>query len=174
MIDMTAITTKAEELEFDLTKVNRELKRLASVKHRLKKTPIRSDFNEVMTKTLQEEELLKCVKTYINGPRRIVSNLTQSDIDSLTLDETMKALKAIQSKKSHTKWLTTEPGNNDDYREACLIEARLKAHRDAMSPRKLGMVSKSDALEMLESLRIVSDLTAEECIDRIMKFIEEV
>lgn len=174
MINMQAIVETAASLDNDLEKVNRELKRIASVKCRLKKMPGRSDFQENMTAVLQEEELLKNVKSYISGPRKTVSTLTQDEVDHMTLDETMKALKAIQSKKTHTKWLTTIPGDNDEYREACRIEQMLKSHRDCMSPGQLGMLSKVDMLKMIDTLRLCDDLSIEDCLDRIVEYVKEV
>ena len=173
MIDMRNIATVAEELNYDLEVINRELKRLASVKCRIKKMPGRSDFQEKLTEVLQEEEMMKCVKAYVVGPRKNVNYLTQDEVDSMTLDETMKALKAIQSKKTHTKWLTTEPGDNDEYREACRIEQMLKDHRDSMAPKKLGMLGKNDVMQMLDTVGMCNDLTAEECIEQLRRMIKE-
>ena len=171
-IDMTAVTTKAAELDFDIDLVQKELKRIASVKCRLKKMPGRPSFHDEMTRVLQEEQLLKNVREYINGPRKNVSTLTQEEVDIMTIDDVMKALKAIQSKKTHTKWLTDEPGNNDQYREACRIENMLKARRDALQPKNCNVIHKIDLQKMLDTLKGCSDLTAEECISRIEEFME--
>ena len=171
-IDMTAVTTKAAELDFDIDLVQKELKRIASVKCRLKKMPGRPSFHDEMTRVLQEEQLLKNVREYINGPRKNVSTLTQEEVDIMTIDDVMKALKAIQSKKTHTKWLTDEPGNNDQYREACRIENMLKARRDALQPKNCNVIHKIDLQKMLDTLKGCSDLTAEECIRRIEEFME--
>lgn len=174
MIDMRNIVETAASLDNDLEKVNRELKRLASVKCRLKKTPGRSDFQENLTAVLQEEELLKNVKSYISGPRKNVNFLTQDMIDVMTIDETMRAIKAIQSKKTHTKWLTTVPGDNDEYREACRIEQMLKDHRDSLAPKKLGNISKAELLSMIGHLRLCDDLTVEACLDHLVEYVMEV
>lgn len=173
MIDMRAIAETAASLDNDLEKVNRELKRLASVKCRLKKMPNRSDFHESMTATLQQEELMKNVKSYLAGPRKNVNFLTQDMVDVMTIDETMRAIKAIQSKKCHTKWLTNDPGNNDEYREACRIEQMLKEHRDSLTPKKLGAVSKAEILSMIGHLRMCNDLSVKECLDHLVEYIME-
>lgn len=167
MVDTRAIATKAEELEFDLVKINRELKRVASVKCRLKKMPYKSTFEAEMSAVLHEEQLLKNVRDFVAGPRKNVNTITQEEVDQLSLHETMKAIKAIQSKKTHTKWLTCEPGDNDEYREACRIEKMLKKHRDELTPRK--SESKANVQAILDSLKMCNDMTAEDCI----KYIEE-
>lgn len=167
MLDTRAVATKAEELGHDLIKINRELKRVASVKCRLKKMPFKSTFEKEMTEVLLEEQLLKNVRDLVAGPRKNVNTITQEEVDQLNLPETMKAIKAIQSKKTHTKWLTCEPGNNDEYREACRIEDMLKKHRDELMPRKSD--SKSEVLAILDSLKVCNDMSAEDCI----RYIEE-
>ena len=171
-INMSAVCAKAAELNNDIDLVQKELKRIASVKCRLKKMPGRPTFHEEMTRVLQEEHLLKNVRDYINGPRKNVNTLTQEEVDQMTIDDVMRALKAIQSKKTHTKWLTTEPGNNDQYREACRIESMLKARRDALQPKNCNVIHKIDLQRMLDTLKACSDLTAEECIARIEEFME--
>lgn len=173
MIDMRAIAETANRFDNDIETVNRELKRIASVKCRLKKMPGRSDFQEKLTTVLQYEEQLKNVKAFITGPRKNVNTLTQDEVDNMTLDETFKALKAIQSKKTHTKWLTTEPGNNDEYREACRIEQMLKDHRDAIAPKKLGNISKVDALNIINAVGVCNDISLEDAIAHLKKLIEE-
>jgi len=172
IIDTSAIGTKAAELNYDIDVVYRELKRVASIKCRLKKMPGKPSFNDEMARVLQEEQLLKNVRDYLNGPRKNVNMLTQEDIDIMTIDDVMKALKAIQSKKTHTKWLTTTPGDNDQYREACRIEDMLKARRDALQPKNCNIIHKSDLQRLLDTLKACSDLSAEECIARIEEYME--
>ena len=173
MSNMTAIVAKASELNNDVLAIQRELKRVASIKCRLKKMPFRSDFEANMTAILQEEELLKNVRSYVAGPRKNVNTLTQEEVDLMTLDEVMKAIKSIQSKKYHTKWLTTEPGDNDEYREACRIEDMLKARRDALAPKSNGYISRIDLQTLLYTLKACSDLSVEDCIARIEQYINE-
>jgi hypothetical protein len=173
MPDMRAVAETATKFAHDVESVNRELKRIASVKCRIKKMPGRSDFQEKLTAALQYEELLKNVKAYIVGPRKNVNTITQEEVDLLTLDETMKALKAIQCKKTHTKWLTTEPGENDEYREACRIEQMLKDHRDAIAPKRVGKLSKADAMAIIDTVTLGNDMTVDECLEHIKKLIEE-
>jgi len=170
---MTAIVTKANLLDNDLLRVNRELKRLASAKCRLKKAPTHTNYNAALTEILQEEELLRCVKAYISGPRKNINHITQEEVDNLNLNETAKALNNIRSKKTHTRWLTTVDGDNDEFREACRIEQMLMKHRDAISTKSKKNVSRIEMMHMLDTLVVCSDLSTEECIERIKRFIEE-
>ena len=173
MTDMRAIVAEANRLDNSIENVNRELKRLASVKCRLKKMPGRSDFQANMTEVLLQEELLKNVKNYISGPRKTVNTLTQEEVNRMTLDEVVKAIKSIQSKKTHAKWQTTTPGDNDDFREACRIEEMLKARRDELNPHHGNSVSKHELFNFIATLRLCDDLDVETCLDRIEQFVEE-
>lgn len=171
-IDMTAIVAKATELDFNIESVQREYKRLASVITRLKKMPGRSDYNEKMTVALQEYQLIKSVRDYIQGPKQNVNTLTEEQIALFDYDECQRALDCIRSKKSHTKWLTTEPGDNDEYREACRIEELIKARKSQVKPVSDTAVRKSDLNNLIETLRGCSDLDAETALNKISELLK--
>ena len=180
-IDMTAVIAKSAELGNDLVKVNRELKRIASVKCRLKKSPSRLTYQADMTLCLQEEQLLKNVRDYLTGPRKTVNDLTQEDIDAMDYDEVCKAIRAIQSKKTHTKWAEDckmgddglfIPGSGEMYREACRIEDMLTTRRAELQPVGSHKISVSSLLTLIEDLRLINDLDVTTCLDRIEAFLE--
>lgn len=182
MTNMTEIVTKAAELENDLVQVKKELKRIASMKCRLKKMPGRKTYQEEMTKILQEEQLLKNVRDYLDDPKKNVNTLTLEDISIMGYDEVCKAIRSIQSKKTHTKWAedcerdengSYIPGTGDSYKEACRIERMLVARRDEIKPISNNEVRKSDLKELLENLRMCSDLDVETCIERIEQFLDD-
>lgn len=182
MINMTDIVTKSTELNNDLVEVHKEIKRLASIKCRLKKMPGRKNYNEEMTKILQEEELIKGVRDYLQGPKKNINNVTQEDIDAMDYDEVCKAIRSIQSKKTHTKWAEDckkdkegnfIPGSGDGYKEACRIEAMLVAHRNTVKPVVEGHIRKTDLIALLDNLALISDLDVATCINRIKEFVEE-
>lgn len=179
-IDMTAVIAKCEELENDLVKVNRELKRIASIKCRLKKAPGRITFNDDMTKCLQEEQLLKHVKAYLDKPRKTVSDLTPEDVATMNYDEICRAIRSIQSKKTHTKWAEDcerdadglyLPGTGAQYKEACRIEEMLRNRKSELDPVGTTGTSIAKLLELIESLRLCSDLDVATCLDRIEAYL---
>lgn len=177
----TEILTKCNELNHDIVKVNKELKRIASVKCRLKKMPGRATYELEMTKILQEEELLKNVRDFIVGPRKNINNVTAEEIANMDYEEVCKAIRAIQSKKTHTKWAEDckkdenglfIPGSGEQYLEACRIEEMLAARRDELKPSDNKRLRKSDLRTLIDTVKLASDLTVEDCIARIEAFLE--
>ncbi len=165
MTNLKEIEKKANELGNDLLKVNKELKRVASIKCRLKKQMGKSTYEEEMTKVLKEEEVLKQVRQLLNPKEKTVTTFEQSDIDLLDYDETIKAIKSIQSKKSLTRWLTTEEGNNDEFREACRIEQMLLEHKNQIKPIEETTIRKSDLNTIIDTIESNHELTNERIVE---------
>jgi len=179
-IDMTLVIEKATELNFSMVELNKAFKRVASAKTRLKQSAGRPDFNEKMTAVLQEEQLLKHVRAYISDPKKTVNDLTAEDIAAMTYDEVCKAIRSIQSKKTHTRWADDcqkdskgifIPGTGAMYKEACRIEQMLQERKFELKPNAAGF-SKATLRELIANLRVCSDLDAATCLDRIEAFME--
>lgn len=167
MTNVKAIEKKALELNMDMEVVKRELKRVASIKCRLLKQKGRPDYEEVLENTLKEEQLLKEVRTYITGSKKTVTTFEQVDVDRLTHDETIKALKSIQSKKSLTRWLTTVEGDNDEFRHACQIEEMLKEHLKLVKPVEDNVVRKSDIQNIIETIETTGEISTERILEML-------
>lgn len=168
---MTEIVRTAAVFNNDLEAVKRELKRLSSAKSRLNKRPNAPGFEEQMTKLLQAEYTMQRVREYLAGTKKSYTTMSKDDIKNLSYDECVKALKSIQCKKTHTRWLTDTEGDNDEYRSACQIEAWLKEHKETIEPRKTGYIQKTDLLSRLSTLRTCGDLTAEDVINDLENYI---
>ena len=168
-IEMKNVELKAVELGNDLEVVKKELKRVASVKCRLLKQKGRSDYEALLADVLAEEQLLKEVRSYITGAKKTVTTFEQADVDKLTHDETIKALKSIQSKKSLTKWLTGIEGDNDEYRHACKIEEMLKEHLKKVKPIEDNTVRKSDIVKVIETIENTGNIS----IDKVLEMLNE-
>lgn len=180
-IDMTKIVEKANELNCNMVEVNKALKRIASVKCRLKAAPGRADFQANLTACLQEEELLKNVRAYLTEPRKTVNDLDAADIEAMDYDEVCKAIRSIQSKKTHTKYADDcerdehglfIPGTGAMYQEACRIEEMLKERRDVLQPEGTVRFTKARLRELIATLRLCSDLDVETCLNKIEAFME--
>ena len=177
----TEILTKATELDNSIINVNKELKRIASVKCRLKKMPGRATFEVEMTNVLREEELLKNVRDYLVGPRKNVNTLDADAIANMSYEEVCKAIRSIQSKKTHTKWAEDclkddqglfIPGSGEQYKEACRIENMLLDRRAELKPADNTRLRKSDLQALLDTMKLATDLTVEDCIARIEAFLK--
>lgn len=162
---MNTVEMKAQELNNDMNEVKRELKRVASIKSRLKRQRGKSTFEQEMNEVVQYEELLKEVRSHLNnGSSKSVPQYTEEDIQVLSYDETIRAIKSIQSKKSLSKWLTPIEGDNDEYRNACRVEELLRVHKETLQPSGSNSVSKND----LQSIVDMSDeLSKDELIEML-------
>ena len=167
MTNLVKVEEKAIELGNDLAVVNKELKRVASAKCRFIKQKGRKDYDEVMNKILAEEQLLKEVKNLLNQKPKSVTEFEQADVDKLDYDETIKAIKSIQSKKSRSLYLTAEPGDNDEYREAVRIEKMLLEHKDNIKPVDEAYIRKSDVQAIIETIESNLDLTNERIVEML-------
>jgi len=180
-IDMTQVVAKAAELNFSIVELNRALKRVASAKTRLNHSPGLPDYNAKMAAVLQEEQLLKNVRSYMTEPRKTVKDLTADDIANMNYDEVSKAIKAIQTKKTHTKYAEDcdrdengmfVPGSGAMFKEACRIEEMLKDRRAELSPEGSGRISRMLLLEYIATLRLCSDLDVATCLDKIEEYVK--
>lgn len=161
------VEMKAIELGNDIEAVKRELKRVASVKCRLLKQKGLKDYEERLEACLKEEQLLKEVRTYIVGSKKTVTTFEQADVDALTYDETVKALKSIQSKKSLTKWLTDVEGDNDEYRHACKIEEMLKEHVKSVKPIEDNTVRKSEIQRIIDTIESTGKISTAKILEML-------
>lgn len=175
------IINKATELDNSMVNVNKALKRVASVKCRLNHAPGKATFQAEMAACLEEERLLKAVRDYLTEPRKTVNNLTADDIANMDYDEVCKAIRSIQSKKTHTKWADDcekddagmfIPGSGAAYKEACRIEELLKTRRDELQPESSKRITKAAMLEFVDTMRNDPALDVETCLNRIEAFLK--
>ena len=118
-----------------------------------------------MRKVLEEEEVLKQVRQLLSPKDKSVTQYEQEDVDRLDYDETIKAIKSIQSKKTLTKWLTTIEGDNDEYREACRIEKMLLEHKENIKPIDETTIRKTSLVTIIETIESTQDITRERVVE---------
>lgn len=155
----------ANEFNNDLALVKKEIKRIQSVKCRLGKQKGRTTYQAEMTEVLRQERVLVEVRNLLDPKEKTVTTFEQEDVDRLDYDETIKAIRSIQSKKTLTKWLTSVEGDNDEYREACRIEEMLKAHRDNIKPIDETTIRKTDLVTIIETIEASGDLSQERIVE---------
>lgn len=155
MTDLRMIEKKADELGRDMETVIKEIKRVQSAKCRLKKFKGRSDYDAKMTKILQEEEVLKEVRQLLDPKEKPVTMYTEEDVKMLDFDETVKALKSIQSKKCLTKY---DPDNQEGYKKACEIETWLNEHKKTVKPVDTAYIRRTDLQTIIDTIKETNDI----------------
>jgi len=167
-VKLSQVAATAAKFNNDVEAVKRELKRIASVKCRLKKQKAKSTYEQEMREVLAEEQLMKEVRDYLTPKKLTVTRMTAEDIAKLTYDETVKAIKSIQSKKCNSQYLTERLEDNVEYQEACRIEEMLKAHREKIRPLE-NAVSKHKVNEIVQHLEGLEDKIDKEYVLELLK-----
>lgn len=149
-----------------------ELKRVQSIKCRLKKQKFRKDYEHEMTKTLTYEQSLKEAHDLIKPKKVTTTTMTIDDIKILTYNETIKAIKSIQSKKCLTKYNVENLDENLEYQEACKIEKMLLEHKEEIQDQENdNKVSKNDVATILETIKSNKELSQEQILEMLQKLI---
>lgn len=146
-INLKKVQEKAAELG-TLEAANKALKNVASKKCRLLKQKSKDGYQQELTKILQEEQLLKEAKKLIVPKKLTVTTMTEADIEKLSYDDTIKAIKSIQSKKCNEQY-------NDDkseFNKAVAIEEMLLAHKANVKPTEPNVVKKSEINDLIHHL----------------------
>lgn len=164
-VNMKAVEKKAAELGNDMEMVKKELKRVQSVKCRLAKQKGRKDYEAAMKECLAEEQLLKEVRNLLDPKEVTVPSMTEEDVARLDYDQTVKAIKSIQSKKTLTKWLTDVEGDNDEYRNACRVEAMLLQHKKTVQPVEDALVRKTEIVAIIDAIEATPDISHERVLE---------
>lgn len=151
-IEMTKIQELAEKFNHDVEEIKLELRRVQSIKCRLKKQKAKDTYNQEMLEVVAYEQVLKEVREYIVPKKLTVTTMTSQDISKLTYEETVRAIKSIQSKKCLVQYATANLEDNVEYQEAVRIEEMLKEHRSNIQPLD-NAVSKATINDLLQHVQ---------------------
>ena len=162
---MKEIEKVAEKFGNDLEAVAKELKRVQSLKCRLKKQKGKKTYEEEMTEVVKYEQVLKEVRQLLDPKEKPVTMYTQEDVDQLDYDETIKAIRSIQSKKTLTRWLTDVEGDNDEFRKAVEIEKMLIERRESTKPVDNEYVRKTDVQTIIDTIESSGNLSQEKVVE---------
>jgi DNA repair exonuclease SbcCD nuclease subunit len=145
-IEMTEILAKKSELG-SLDATMKRLKALQSAKCRLKKKKSDADYDAKMREILAEEQVVKEVRQLFTNKKKSVPEFTQDDVNVLNFEDTLKAIKSIQSKKCLSQ---NEPS---EYERACNVEKMLLEHKKQVRPADETSVKKTELRTLLEELQ---------------------
>ena len=153
----------------DVEEVKKAIRSLQSRKSRLKKQKSRKDYEKLMTEILQEEQLLKEVRDYFEPKTIPVPKMTKSDIELLDYEETIRAIKSIQSKKCLVQHATERLEDNAEYKKACEIEKMLLEHKKKIKPIEETVVRKSDINDLIDHLENQEEKIAKDYVISLLK-----
>ena len=120
-----------------------------------------------MTKILSLEQGLKEARSLLIPSKKHVTDFEEDDIKTLNYDETIKAIKSIQSKKCLTKLEKDDPNECPEYVKACEIEKMLLDHKKEVQPIEETTVRKTDVKTILEQLE--SQQLSQESVTELLK-----
>lgn len=161
----------AEKFCNDVEAIAKELKRVQSLKCRLKKQKGKKTYEEEMTEAVKYEQVLKEARQLLDPKEKPVTMYTQADVDQLDYDETIKAIRSIQSKKTLTRWLTDVEGDNDEFKKACEIEKMLIARRNETKPVDNEYIRKTDIQTIIDTIESSGELSRERIIEMLKKLL---
>lgn len=152
----------------NVEEVKKALKSVQSQKCRLLKQKDRKDYEIEYNKVLVKEQMLKEVRSYLEPKKTHVTTMSKQDIELLTFDETIKAIKSIQSKKCLEQY-------NDDkteYNRAIEIEKMLLEHKANVKPVEDTVVQKSKVNDLISNLsNLDSKVSKEYIIEQLSKLL---
>jgi hypothetical protein len=169
-VDLTAIEEAKARFNGDLGLVKKELKRLQSVKCRLKKEKASADYQAKMEAVLDQEQVLKEVRSLLDPKEVKVPDFTQEDVDRLDYDQTIKAIKSIQYKKCLSLQDPSAHGQAE-LAKAEKVEKMLLEHKKTVKPVDDGLVRKSEVQSILTELQSNKKLTKKAIEELLSKLV---
>lgn len=151
--------------------VAKELKRVQSIKCRLKKQKGKSTYEAEMTEVIKKEQILKEARQLLDPKEKPVTQYEQADVDQLDYDETIKAIRSIQSKKTLSRWLTTVEGDNDEFRNAVRIEKMLVERREMIKPVDENNVRKTEIQTIIDTIEGSGKLSQAKIVELLKSLI---
>lgn len=170
MTNLKKVEEKANELK-TVENVAKELKRIQSIKCRLKKQKGKSTYEAEMTEVIKQEQLLKEVRQLLDPKEKPVTMYEQDDVNQLDYDETIKAIRSIQSKKTLSRWLTPTDGDNDEFRNAVRIEKMLIERREIIKPVDENNVRKTEIQTIIDTIEDSGKLSQKQILELLNKLI---
>lgn len=165
MTNLKEIEKVAQKFDNNVETIAKELKRVQSVKCRLKKQKGRSSYEQEMSEVLRYEQVLKEARNLLEPKEKFVTQYNQEDVNQLDYDEVIKAIRSIQSKKTLSKWLTDIAGDNDEYRNAEKIEQMLITRRNEIKPVDNEYIRKTDVQTIIDTIESSGKLSQEKVVE---------
>lgn len=168
MTNLKEIEKVAEAYGNDLVALKKAIKAVQSRKClHLKKKGL-PNYQQKLDEILREEQTLKEAIRLLDPKEKTTTEFTQADVDKLDYDQTIKAIRSIQSKKTHTRWMTDEEGTSDEFKAACKIEKMLLEHKAAIKPVDEAYIRKSELQAVIDTIESSGSVSQ----DRILEMLK--
>lgn len=161
----------ARDFGNDDLEIAKELKRVQSVKCRLKKQKFKGTYEEEMTNVVSYEQLLKEAREYIKPRGKFVTEFEREDVERLDYDEVVKAIRSIQSKKTNSRFLCEDLDENKEYKRALIVEEMLKERKERVKPVEDGKVRKSEVQKVVEVLENNGEVSKEKMLEMLKNLV---
>lgn len=157
------------ELYPNVESAKKALRSVQSKKCRFAKQKSREDYDVVMTELLKNEQDLKELIKYYEPKKTFVTNYTKEDVEKLNYEETLRAIKSIQSRKCNTNF----PELEEEYQKACRIEEMLLEHKKNIKPADETSIKKSRVQNLIKHIESSYALSNQEMIELLQRMIED-
>jgi hypothetical protein len=158
-IDLKEIEKASKQFK-TIEDVKKALRSVQSQKCRLLKQKEKETYEQDFAKLVLNEQLLKEVRSYMEPKKITVTTMTQEQMSTLTYDETIKAIKSIQSKKCNEQFNPDQT----EYLKAVQIEQMLLEHKKLVKPIEDTVVQKSKVNDLLNELENLDSKISKEYI----------
>ena len=145
--------SRNELVEMDLVGLNKELKRVASLKCNLKKRKGVVDKEKELVEILSYEDIVKEVKNGKLNKGKSYFEFEKEDIDKLEIDELVRFRKGVSSKKCLD-------GGDSEILEKCeeLLKYSKEVLDDKRNKEEKELIKKSEICKLLENYRMGGDV----------------
>lgn len=171
MTNLKEVEKALKDFNNNMEDLSKELKRVQSIKCRLKKQKFKSTYEKEMQECLSYEQVLKEARQLLDPKDKPITLYTQEDIDLLDYNDTMKAIRSIQSKKTNSKWLTVVEGESEEYKNACRIEVLLLEHKKNVKPLDETCVSKVELVKIIDTIESSGNLSQEKIVELLKSLV---
>ena len=171
MTNLKEIEKLAETYNNDLDALKRARRNVQSKKCLWLKKKGVSNYQEKLDELLREEQKLGEAIRLLDPKEKTVTTYEADDVAKLDYDQTIKAIRSIQSKKTHTAWLTTEFGDNDEYRAACKIEKMLLEHKAQIKPVDEAYIRKSELQAVIDTIESPGSVSQDRILEMLKNLI---
>lgn len=164
-VDLKKVQATRKLYNDDLGLVQKKLRSLQSQKSKLIKHKGSADYDQKLATILEQEQLLKEVRSILEPKRVPVTMMTADDIKELDYHSAMNARRSIQS----TKCLSFD---DPDKKAKCEeIEKMITEHISNIKPIEDGLVRKTEIQAIINAIKTADKMSKAEIVKLLEKLI---